>query len=134
MNVNRVGAIVVAQYFLLRNTGYQGFGRVATDVTRAVQAGVIMLDRDFETSGSELVPVVRVHELGHALGYGHVATRESIMNPTAQPGLEVNAFDREAATVGFERAPGNRAPDTDSGSTVANPGAVGNLVWAPPLP
>ena len=38
--------------------------------------------------------MIRTHELGHALGYNHVESRPSIMNPRAGGGF--TDFDREA--------------------------------------
>jgi predicted Zn-dependent protease len=45
--------------------------------------------------------LLRIHELGHALGYNHVKSRRSIMNPTL--GSEPTDFDRRAAMVAFRR-------------------------------
>jgi len=43
--------------------------------------------------------LLRTHELGHALGFNHVKSRVSIMNPRIGP--EVTAFDRQVAMLAF---------------------------------
>jgi hypothetical protein len=51
-----------------------GFARWGTDGTAEVTAGSIYLDRNFDLS-SESRRLLRIHELGHALGYLHVTAR-----------------------------------------------------------
>jgi hypothetical protein len=126
----REGAVVVARFRNLRaSTGSLGFGRWATRSSVTV-AGAVMLDRDFDAAGGSLRRVVRVHELGHALGWGHVAARTSVMN--AVVGTEPNAFDRDAARLAFQRPPGNMAPDRDPVSSSVNFHAF-PLEWGPIL-
>jgi hypothetical protein len=57
-----------------------------------------MLDDDFDRT-SDRRRLLRTHELGHALGYNHVKSRASIMNPGI--GSEPNAFDHQAALIAF---------------------------------
>ena len=73
--------------------------------------------------------LLRIHELGHALGQLHVETRVSIMNPAIGP--EPTEFDRQAAVVAFQRPPGNVSPDTDPGT--AGKSGPWNIRWAPPI-
>ena len=47
-----------------------------------------------------LFTIVVLHELGHALGYNHVHSRASIMNP--QIGSEPTDIDRAVARVAFQ--------------------------------
>jgi hypothetical protein len=76
-----------------------------------------------------------MHELGHALGYDHVTSRQSVMNST--PTVEPTPFDRQAAAIVFDRPPGNRAPDVDPTRVSANrapaPGPQ-QLTWSPIIP
>ena len=73
------------------------------------------LDRDFDRDDNRR-RLLRIHELGHALGYQHVESRSSIMNPSIGP--EPTEFDRAGAVIAFSRPVGNRSPDVDPSSTV----------------
>jgi hypothetical protein len=70
----------------------------------------MFLDRDFDKNDSRR-RLLRIHELGHALGYQHVKSRTSIMNPAIGP--DPTDFDRAGSIVAFQRQPGNRSPDVD---------------------
>jgi hypothetical protein len=112
---SREGSIVVARFSgLSQGTGYWGYGRSARR-SPAVVAGAIMIDRDFDASRSVNVRSLRVHEMGHALGYCHVTRRQSFMNSSAV--LEPTDFDRDATRVAFQRDPGNQTPDRDPPQT-----------------
>jgi predicted Zn-dependent protease len=52
-----------------------------------------MLDADFDRQSSQRF-LLRTHELGHALGYHHVESRPSVMNPRV--GNSMTEFDRNA--------------------------------------
>jgi hypothetical protein len=123
---SREGSIVVARFRgLSQATGNWGYGRSARRESTVV-AGAVMIDRDFDTSRSAYVRSLRVHELGHALGYCHVTRRQSFMNSAAM--FEPTDFDRDATTVAFQRPPGNRSPDRDpSRSRTAQ--LSGRLTW-----
>lgn len=131
----RDGAIVAGRYdgvmTWIRTVGY---GRWAERPDGTVVAGAIYLDRDFDAANDRR-RLLRVHELGHALGYTHVTSRRSIMNPAIGP--EPTEFDRQAVALAFDRPPGNRSPDVDPGasglaSTAASSGA-GRPTLAPPV-
>lgn len=127
VTVQRTGKIVVGRYRGvegLLNT--IGFGSWSTNAKGEVIGGSVFLDRDFDQA-SELRVLLRTHELGHALGYMHVTTRRSIMNPSIGP--EPTEFDRQGAVIAFQRTPGNQSPDTDPGS---EPGGGGFGVSAVP--
>jgi len=131
----REGAIVAGRYNGVTTfASTVGYGRWATQGDGTVTGGAVVLDRDFDRDDSRR-RLLRVHELGHALGYQHVTTRTSIMNPVIGP--EPTAFDRVAAAIAFQRPPGNRAPDTDPGATASRSpfsmGAGGRSKWAPPV-
>ena len=122
------GVITVARFKgLTAATGYWGYSRWLVRTDGAVTGGLIMLDRDFEKSGSTFRRSLRSHELGHALGYTHVTLRPSVMNQAAR--IEPNAFDLQAARIAFQRPPGNRRPDTDPAGVSMNR-APGPAVWS----
>jgi hypothetical protein len=127
----REGAVVAARFKgLTTGTTYWGYGRWASR-SSVVVAGAVMLDRDFELSGSMYRRSLRVHEMGHALGWDHVTLRISFMNSNAQ--VEPNAFDKDATRLAFLRTPGNQTPDRDPWPISANLRAF-PLVWGPITP
>jgi hypothetical protein len=127
VSVLRTGYIHVARYEGLQAaTGYWGYARWGITGTGEVQSGVIMLDRAFDTSGSSYRRSLRIHELGHALGYNHVTVRNSVMNSDAT--TEPNNFDRDAARFAFLRPPLNRSPDIDPDPFSVNMRVPG-LTW-----
>ena len=111
-------------------TGALGLSRWLFQTDGKVIGGMIMLDRDYDASGVAKVRIVRAHELGHALGYSHVLSRESIMN--AQPAIEPNAGDLAATKLAFLRPPGNRSPDADPSGTSLNLAGV-RAIWSDPI-
>jgi hypothetical protein len=134
VNVQRPGSIVAARYQgLTAATGYAGYGRWATLGDGSVTAGIAQYDADVDRAGHSSPPVLRIHELGHALGYSHVFARASLMNPS--PSLGPNDFDLQAARVAFQRAPGSRSPDIDPDSALTNAlRSLGPARWGPPIP
>jgi hypothetical protein len=112
-----------------------GYGRFAATEKGEVTGGAIYLDRNFDR-GDDMRRLLRIHELGHALGYLHVTVRTSIMNPAIGP--QPTEFDRVAAQIAFQRQPGNQSPDTDA-ATGARPGGIfgghtpTTIAWGPPV-
>jgi hypothetical protein len=98
-----------------------------------VVGGIVFLDRDFERSGSQFRRSLRVHELGHALGYMHVTLCTSVMNSSAD--VMPNDWDRQSVRIAFQRPPGNRSPDTDPSSYSLNTKPIGRpapiATWGP---
>jgi hypothetical protein len=133
VSVNRGARIVVGRYKGVSSTvNTIGYGQWSELPDGAVVGGSIFLDRDFDRDDSRRRRL-RIHELGHALGYMHVKARTSIMNTNIGP--EPTDFDRAAAKIAFQRAPGNRAPDIDPTSalrTSSVTGASGGR-WMPPV-
>jgi hypothetical protein len=111
----RSGKIVVGRYIgiatFARTIGYGQWGELPDGT---IASGATFLDRDFDRNDSRR-RLLRIHELGHALGYQHVESRSSIMNPSIGP--EPNDFDRAGAMIAFQRPVGNRAPDVDPASS-----------------
>ena len=133
----RSGSVVVGRYrgiYSLSNT--IAFGRWATNGSAEVTGGAIYLDANYDRT-NETRRLVRIHELGHALGYLHVTTRVSIMNPAVGPAP--TEFDRQAAVIAFQRAPGNRSPDNDVADSTEMPKGgifgtpLGRTLWSPPV-
>jgi hypothetical protein len=128
--VNRPGKIVVGRYNrIVIHENTIGFGQWALAADGSVRGGAMFLDNDFDKNDKRR-RLLRIHELGHALGMMHVTERPSIMNPTLGP--DVTDFDRGAATVAFDRPIGNRAPDIDPSRTPAIRSSTdGGLIWSP---
>ena len=126
----RTGKIVVGRYKGLQAAGNTiGYGRWATDGHSEVIGGAVYLDRDFDKT-SDIRRLLRTHELGHALGYTHVTSRTSVMNPVIGP--DVTTFDREGAMVAFQRNPGNLSPDSDPSGP--KPSGNGGIFGVNPVP
>jgi hypothetical protein len=138
VNTLRTGSIVVGRYRGVQSLANTiGFGRWSTTGnTPEVTGGAVYLDQNFDRS-SEARRLLRIHELGHALGYLHVTKRTSIMNPAV--GSAPTEFDRNAAMIAFERMPGNQSPDNDVADSSRPPGGIfgvrgiGKPVWALPV-
>jgi len=129
----REGTIVAARLLGLHAaSGYLGYGRWASR-SDVVVAGAIMVDRNYDAAAGMNLRALRVHEMGHALGYDHVAmaTRVSFMNNSGV--ILPNAFDRDATRLAFLRPPGNLSPDLDPVPFSANFRSF-PMVWGPITP
>ena len=128
VHVSRTGLIVVARYEgLTAGTGYWGYTRWAWNGDGEVQAAIMMIDRGFDTSNSKYRRSLHAHEFGHALGYNHVTLRTSVMNSIAT--IEPTQFDRDGASIAFERPPLNKTPDVDPDPFTINLSRSSALVW-----
>jgi hypothetical protein len=129
--VNRTGKIVVGRYDrILVHANTIGYGQWALAADGSVRGGAMFLDSDFDDHDKRR-RLLRIHELGHALGQMHVTDRPSIMNPTI--GADVTDFDRGAATIAFDRPIGNKAPDVDPAKAAGIRSDDTRLTWAPPV-
>jgi hypothetical protein len=100
--VLRKGQIVVARYRGVRAAANTvGYGGRTTRGDGSITAAAIILDRDFDKH-NDMRDLLRTHELGHALGYNHVESRTSIMNPRV--GSVVTEFDRSAVRLAFQES------------------------------
>jgi hypothetical protein len=135
VSVRRPGRIVVGRYSGIGTFAQTiGYGSWAEQPDGSIVGGSIWLDRDFDRDDAQR-RLLRIHELGHALGYLHVTARMSIMNPSIGP--EPTDFDRQAVRIAFDRPIGNRSPDEDPGfAPRPTPFAstVGGVRWSPPIP
>jgi hypothetical protein len=129
VDVLRTGSIVVGRYAGIESFGHTiGYGQWSNQADGTVVGGAVFLDRDFDRGDSRR-RLLRIHELGHALGYQHVTATVSIMRPSIGP--EPTDFDRAAALITFQRPPGNRSPDLDpSSASVA--AVTGGGRWSEP--
>lgn len=129
VNVARNGSIVVGRYTgIVSMAGTIGYGQWSELPNGTIVAGAMYLDRDFDRDNPRR-HLLRIHELGHALGYQHVRSRPSIMNPTLGP--DPTDFDRAGAAIAFQRPPGNHAPDVDPAASARSTIAVseGTASW-----
>jgi hypothetical protein len=139
VNTLRTGAIVAGRYRGVQSLATTiGLGRWSNNGdTAEIVGGALYLDHNFDRS-NEARRLLRIHELGHALGYLHVTKRTSIMNPAIGP--VPTDFDRNAAMIAFARMPGNQSPDNDVADAPRSPGGIFSVrgiaarpVWAPPV-
>jgi hypothetical protein len=134
VNVRRERTIVVGRYVGIHSsTNTIGYGTWAEQADGTVVGGAMWLDRDFDRDNAQR-RLLRIHELGHALGYNHVTTRASVMNPTIGP--DPTEFDRDGAAIAFQRPIGNKSPDTDPGAGVPRVfrTSEGSARWSVPIP
>ena len=137
VSILNTGSITVVRLKGLNaGTGFWGYSRWRFLSDGTISGGLITLDEDFELSQNPKRRALRAHELGHALGMGHVTGRVSIMNSNISV-FEPNEFDKQAARLAFQRPPGNRAPDTDptgySTNSTTGGGGVGPGRWSDPV-
>jgi hypothetical protein len=92
---------------------------------------ITLIINDVCSCGSIKVPgSVVMHEVGHALGFFHVADNRSVMYPFAPgncPPGEPTAAERFHAAIAYQRPRGNAEPDIDpsSGSSLSNATTAG---------
>jgi matrixin len=129
VNTLRSGQIVVGRYTgIVSFAKTIGYGLWSEQPDGTVVGGAMYLDRDFDRDDGRR-RLLRMHELGHALGYQHVQSRTSIMNPAIGP--EPTDFDRAGAIIAFERPVGNKSPDIDPGTTALF-ASTGEGRWSAP--
>ena len=101
-NIIRKNQIVVGRYRDVRHqSGILGLGGRAVRPHGAITGAALVLDDEYDRTGP-MRTLLRTHELGHALGYNHVQSRESIMNPHI--GADATDLDRRIATFAYAGA------------------------------
>jgi hypothetical protein len=106
----RDGEIVVGRFRGVRTKlNAVGYGGRTARADGTITSGTVMLDEDYD-GHDPLRNLLRMHELGHALGFNHVESQRSIMN--AVLGAEPTDFDRRVARLAFSHLPPDQ-PDAD---------------------
>ena len=99
VRVIRAHQIVVGRYRNVRHlAGILGLGGRSVRANGVITGAAVILDDDYDRT-SPMRAQLRTHELGHALGYHHVESRESIMNPRI--GTDATELDRRIATIAY---------------------------------
>jgi hypothetical protein len=110
VRVSRPGEIVVGRFRGVRAAlNAVGYGGRTARADGTITSGTVMLDEEYD-GADRLRNLLRMHELGHALGYNHVQSQRSIMN--AILGAEPTDFDRKVARLAFSHL----TPDRRLGS------------------
>lgn len=99
VSTDRPGVIVAGRFVGVRKAlNAAGYGGRTVRADHSISSGTVILDDEYDrTDGRRRL--LRIHELGHALGYNHVQSQKSIMNPTL--GTEPTDFDRRVALIAF---------------------------------
>jgi len=102
VSIVRPRQIVVARYRGLQDMAHTiGLGGRKAARNGSIIGAAVLLDNDFDRSSGKR-QLLRTHELGHALGYNHVTSRPSIMNPRIGP--HMTDADRQVVMLAFHRS------------------------------
>jgi hypothetical protein len=97
-----------------------GYARVSRSSTGTIAGAAVWLRylRYSGSGGASKRTGILGHELGHAMGMGHMTSGTvSFMEPSIGSKTDLSSFDRQAAELLYARTPGNTSPDTDNSST-----------------
>ncbi len=101
VTIVRPNRIVVGRFSGVRRLANTlGFGGRKARPDGAIVSAAVMLDSEFDRDSSKR-RLLRAHELGHALGFNHVKSRVSIMNPSI--GSEMTDDDRQVSMLAFQK-------------------------------
>ena len=112
-----------------------GVARTFWSGDRSISSATVWLrfERYSGPSNANIRRAVLGHELGHALGMGHMnGSTASIMTPSVSS-ASLTGFDDDAGLLLYTRSPGNTSPDVDSQATyrgsLTPSRAVGSYEW-----
>jgi hypothetical protein len=97
-----------------------GYTRLSWSSDRSIRGSAVWLrySRYPGTSGASKREGILGHELGHAMGLGHMnGGTASFMQASIGSNTDLNDFDRQVASLLYTRSPNNTSPDTDSSSS-----------------
>lgn len=102
------------------NSNYIGYARMSWSRTGELSGAAVWL-RYGRYAGDRYAPKrqgILGHELGHAMGYGHMdGSTLSFMAPSLGSKTGLSPFDQEAALLVYTRAPMNSPTDVDNATT-----------------
>jgi hypothetical protein len=108
VRVVRNGDIVVGRFRGVRDVlKAVGYGGRTARANGTITSGTVMLDEEYDRT-TQQPRLLRMHELGHALGFNHVDSLRSVMNPTV--GMEPTDLDRRTARIAFRHITPDRPP------------------------
>jgi hypothetical protein len=94
-----------------------GYARLSYQSSGAISGAAVWLryPRYPGTSGASKRKGILGHELGHAMGLGHMeGSTDSFMEPSIGTSTDLKTFDTRVASLLYTRSPHNASPDTDS--------------------